>query len=123
MNLNINLSQFDPNIIIPFIGIQCPSNGLSTLQLHNLSTYLETLRRYKNPKTVINNHDNVLQAVNYDSDETTNYWIIIDKNFHFIDIAVPLYRHEELDLSNIELYGNIPEFEVAIIMSIKDFLN
>ena len=119
MKLNINLEQYDTLLYAPFINSYDNIN-ISIKQLINLSNYMEQLSRIKKqPLTIINEHINIIQAVNYDKNEINNFWFILDKNYTFLDIAVPL----NTELDNIELYQNFSDLEIEIIKSIKDFLN
>ena len=119
MKLNINLEQCNKLLYAPFINSYDNIN-ISIKQLHNLSGYLEQISKIKKqPSTIINEHMNIIQAVNYDKNEVNNFWFILDKNYTFLDIAVPL----NTQLDNIELYQNFSDSEIEIIKSIKDFLN
>jgi hypothetical protein len=116
MNINLNLNSIDKHLIEPFINL---SININVIQLNNIASYLNILRKYKNPKTVICNHNNILQAVNYKSDDNINFWIIIDNQYNFIDIGVP----NDCDLNNNATYNNMSENDSMMIQSIKDFLN
>lgn len=115
MKLNIDFSQLETNVMEPFIGMQF---NLSINQLYNFATYMDLLRKYKNPKKIINSNDTIIQAINYDMDDINNYWIVLDKNFIFMDIGVP----HKLSTSDDNLYYNMSEDETNIIKSIREFL-
>ena len=75
LNIKLNLNQVESNLIS---SLSTDEIELDSEQLYNLSTYLSLIKKHINPKTIINNHKNILQACKYDSDELNNYWIILD---------------------------------------------
>ena len=86
---------------------------LTSSQLYNFCVFIDVVKKSKDIKKIIKNHNNILQACNYDLDENCEYWVILDKNFNFTDIGIPL---------NLELdkpFENIPEFESIMIREIK----
>ncbi len=115
LNIKLNLNQVESNLMSS-IGNEIE---LDSTQLYNLSIYLDLIKKHITPKTVINNHKNILQACNYDSDDSNNYWIILDKNFNFTDVCIPM----TVDFDNESTYENLTSVEIEIIKSIKDFVN
>lgn len=117
MSLTINLilgsSEYD------LLNLFDENIDMNSSQLVNFSTYIEQSKKCKNPKNVITNHENIIQAINYDSDENNNYWIILDKKFNFMDVGIPLSG----DLSNEKLYEDLSSEESEILKSLKDVLN
>ena len=88
---------------------------LTSSQLYNFCVFMDVVKKNKDIKKMIKNHNNILQACNYDVDENCEYWVVIDKNFNFTDIGIPL---------NLEIdkpFENIPEFESNIIREIKKY--
>jgi hypothetical protein len=110
MKLNIDIKELDCDIIAPFIDMEF---DLNISQLNNLGIYLDLLVQYKNPKKIITNHDNIMQAINYDMDENREYWFILDKQFYFMDVGIP---HNMAD--KMELYDNLTEFEIELVKSV-----
>ncbi len=115
LNIKLNLNQVESNLMS---SLSTDMFEIDSTQLHNLSTYLELIKKYITPKTIINNHNNILQACNYYSDDMNNYWIIINKQFLFTDICIP----NSADLNNINIYENLSPSECELIKSIKDFI-
>ena len=111
MKINVNLSQLNGLNVEPFITKEFNCN---ISQLNNMSTYLDLLRKYPNPKKMIQNHDNIMMAVNYDTDETRTYWIILDKNFYFLDVGIPLNSEPSFE--------NMSELDVGLIKIIREYL-
>jgi len=111
MKINVNLSQLNGLNVEPFITKEFNCN---ISQLNNLSTYLDLLRKYPNPKKMIQNHDNIMMAVNYDVDETRTYWIILDNNFYFLDVGIPLNSEPSFE--------NMSELDVGLIKIIREYL-
>lgn len=111
MKINVNLSQLNGIVVEPFITKEFNCN---ISQLNNLSTFLELLRKYPNPKKIVQNHDNIMMAVNYDIDETRTYWIVLERNFYFLDVGIPL---------NSELaFENMSTIDIELIKTLKEYL-
>lgn len=88
---------------------------LTSSQLYNFCVFMDVIKKSKDIKKTIKNHNNILQACNYEVDENCEYWVVLDKNFNFTDIGIPL---------NLEIdkpFENIPEFESNIIREIKKY--
>ncbi len=113
IKLTLGSSEYD------LLNVLDDITEMNSTQLINFSTYLEQVKKCKNPKNVITNHENIIQAVNYDSDDNNNYWIILDKKFNFLDVGIPMSG----DLSNDKLYEDLPVEESELIKSLKDVLN
>lgn len=93
---------------------------MNITKLTNFSTYINLAKKYNNTNNIIiNNHKNILQAINYDIDEDNNYWIILTNEFIFLDIMIPAI----VDLDNNDLYENLSEQEIEIIKCLKNFIN
>lgn len=118
MNITLTLNP-DENILMSKIVAENETLTLNSTQFYNLATYLDLIKRYNNPKNIINNHENILQAYQYDSDDTNNYWAIIDKEYNFIDVGIPF----TVDFENDKIYENLSFDEIKLIKSIKDYLN
>jgi hypothetical protein len=116
LNIKLNLNQVESNLMS---SLESNDIELDSAQLFNLSTYLDLIKKHITPKTVINNHKNILQACKYDSDDSNNYWIVLDKNFYFVDVCIPM----TIDLDNDSTYENLSTVEIKIIKSIKEFIN
>lgn len=110
MKLNIDIKQLDSSVIAPFIDMEF---DLNVTQLNNLGIYLDLLLQYKIPRKIITNRDNIMQAINYDTDEHREYWFILDKQFYFMDVGIP---HNMAD--KMELYDNLTEFEIELVKSV-----
>ena len=88
---------------------------LTSSQLYNFCVFMDVVKKSKDIKKTIKNHNNILQACNYEVDENCEYWVILDKNFNFSDVGIPL---------NLEVdkpFENIPEFESNMIREIKKY--
>ena len=95
------------------------SLNLNLSQLNYLSTYVEVANRYPNAITVIEPDNRIYQAINYDSDDNNNYWIMLSKDFTFIDVAIPVVA----DLKNDQVFAGLSEKEVEFLESLKTFYN
>ena len=118
MNITLSLNP-DENILMSKIVEATETLTLNSTQFYNLATYLDLTKRYSNPKNIINNHENILQAYHYDSDDTNNYWVILDKKYNFLDVGIPFTA----DFDNDKLYENLSFDDMELIKSIKDYLN
>lgn len=112
VNIELDLNDIADSSILMFLNNDL---GLNVTQLHNLSTYLEQVKKAKTTKNFVSNHYDILHAVNYDSDEVNNYWVILDKNFNFLDVGIPVTA----DLDNENLYNNVPDNESKLIKLLK----
>ena len=118
ININLQDEKYSTNNIMKCLcdNIVCiTSLNLSLSQLINLSTYLDFVDKYPNTINVINKVDNIIQALNYDSDEFNNFWIILTNNYMLIDISIPLYA----DFNNDKIFNNLSLEEVSIIKLLK----
>lgn len=123
INLKITLTDKELKIIGSI-----DNSELNTSQLHNLSTYLNLLSRFPNAKNIeYFTHDteltndifsNIVHACNYDSDEINNYWIILDRNFNFLDVGIP----QIANLDDDKLYTHLSEQDKKIVKLIKNLL-
>jgi hypothetical protein len=118
MELNfVNLKLVLTDKELEFIG-SIDNSELNSEQLHNLSTYLNLLSRYPDAKNINLNNSDIIHACNYDSDEINDYWIILDRQFHFLDIGIP----QVADLDDIKIYVNFSEHEKKIIKILKEYI-
>jgi hypothetical protein len=93
--------------------------NLNLIQFNNLSTYLEVANKYKYLNTVINSNNNILQAINYESDDNNNYWIILTNDYYFMDVAIPLV----VNLDDNIMFASLSSDEAEILRSLKEYLN
>lgn len=120
LTIKLNLEHKDiNNPVISLLNLLEPEVSLSLSNLSNLSTYLDLASKHTNPTTVINANEEILQAINYDSDDNNNYWAILTSDFVFIDVAIPLVA----DLDDEKLYENFSSSETKVLKSLKDYLN
>lgn len=120
INLQLNYQDANDNVKALFILLQLsPTLCLNLVQLNNLTTYIEVSNKYPNVSNVISSNDKILQAINYESDDNNNYWIILSNDFLFIDVAVPLIA----DLSDTKIFDSLPANEAEILKSLKNYLN
>lgn len=118
ININLQDEKYSTNNTMKCLcdNIVCiPSLKLSLAQLTNLSTYLDFVDKYPNTINVINKIDNIIQALNYDSDEFNNFWIILTNNYMLIDISIPLYA----DFNNDKIFDNLSLEEIKIVKLLK----
>lgn len=115
VTIKLNLTPSEYNLL----SVLDTNLDLNSTQLANLSTYLELAKKIKSSKNTITNHQNIIQAMNYDSDEINSYWIILDKNYNFIDVGIPING----DLSNEKLYEDLSNDDTELIKSLKEFIN
>ena len=119
-SVNIQLEYSDTNANVSSLFELLPSTlNLNLSQLNNLSTYVEVANRYANAITIIESDDKIFQAINYDSDDNNNYWIILSKEFTFIDIAIPLVA----DFKNDQLFDGLSDKDIEMLESLKTFYN
>jgi hypothetical protein len=89
-------------------------------KLNNFSTYLNLAKKYNSDDIIIiNNHKNILQGINYSSDEDFLYWIIITQDMEFLDIMIPIIAN----MDNDSIYSNLTENEKEIVKTLKTFLS
>lgn len=113
IDLKLNLTSLEEELFDSLITSD--KLDLTSSQLYNFCVFMDVVKKSKEIKKTIKNHNNILQACNYEVDENCEYWVIIDKNFNFTDIGIPL---------NIEVdkpFENIPEFESNMIREIKKY--
>jgi RIO-like serine/threonine protein kinase len=113
VNINLNLNDVDSSSIL-FLNKDITIN---VSQLYNLSTYLEQVRKIKNIKNFITEYHEILHAINYDSDDINNYWIILDRDYNFLDIRIP----QIIDPNNEKIYTHLSELEIKIINLLSNF--
>lgn len=113
VNIELNLDDINESSVLMFLNTEL---RLNVVQLHNLSTYLVQVKKAKSIKNFVSDHDDILHAINYDSDEVNNYWIILDKNFYFLDVGIPVTA----DLDNETLYDSLSENEAKLVKSLKN---
>jgi hypothetical protein len=113
VNIELNLDDVNNSSILMFLNNDL---NLNVSQLNSLSTYLEQVKQTKSLKNFVSNHCDILHAINYDSDEVNNYWIILDKNFNFMDVGIPVTA----DLDNDNLYNGLSENESKLIKLLKN---
>jgi hypothetical protein len=118
--VNLHLEHKDANNIVMSLINSLPSElNLNLSKLSNLTTYIELANKSSNSNTVINSNDEVLQAINYDSDDNNNYWAILSNDFVFMDVAIPLVA----DLDDEKLYESFSAHESKVLKSLKEYLN
>jgi hypothetical protein len=110
--IKLNITDNENSSILNFLSNDI---SLDINQLYNLSTYLEQTRKIKNIINFVNDLDNILHAIQYDSDDVNNYWMILDKNFNFMDVSIPLTT----DMTNENIFYNMSEYEANLIKSLK----
>jgi hypothetical protein len=113
INLKLNITSSEEELLNSLITSE--NLELTSSQLYNFCIFIDIIKKSKDIKKTIKNHNNILQACNYETDENCEYWIILDKNYNFTDIGIPL---------NLEVdkpFENIPEFESNIIRDIKKY--
>lgn len=113
VNIELNLDDINESSVLVFLNNDL---RLNVSQLHNLSTYLDQLKKTKNIRNMVSQYDDILHAINYDSDEVNNYWIILDINFNFLDVGIPVTA----DLDNESLYNSLSENEAKLVKSLKN---
>ena len=113
IDLKLNLTLFEEELFSSLVA----SNNLelTSSQLYNFCVFMDVVKKSKDYKKMIKNQNNILHACNYDVDDNCEYWVILDKNFNFTDIGIPL--NLEVDKS----FENIPEFESNMIREIKKY--
>jgi hypothetical protein len=113
INLKLNITSSEEELLNSLITSE--NLELTSSQLYNFCIFIDVIKKSKDIKKTIKNHNNILQACNYETDENCEYWIILDKKYNFTDIGIPL---------NLEVdkpFENIPEFESNIIRDIKKY--
>jgi len=113
VNIELNLDDINESSILIFLNNDI---RLNVFQLYNLSTYLDQVKKAKRIKNFVSDYDDILHAINYDSDEVNNYWIILDKNYHFLDVGIPVTA----DLDNETLYNSLSDKEANLVRSLKN---
>ncbi len=113
VNIELNLDDITNSAVLAFLNTNIV---LNVNQLYNFSTYLDQMRKIKTITNYVTDHDNILHAINYDSDEVNNYWIILDKNFTFLDVGIPITA----DLDDESLYTNLSEPDANLVKSLKN---
>jgi hypothetical protein len=113
INLKLNLTSSEEELFSSLITSD--NLDLTSSQLYNICVFMDVVKKSKDIKKTIKNHNNILQACNYEVDENCEYWIILDKNFNFTDVGIPL--NLEVDKS----FENVPEFESNMIREIKKY--
>ncbi len=113
IDLKLNLTSLEEELF----GLLLTNEklDLTSSQLYNICVFMDVVKKSKDIKKTIKNHNNILQACNYETDENCEYWVIIDKNYNFTDIGIPL----NLDVD--KSFENIPEFESNMIREIKKY--
>lgn len=114
--INLKLALTDKELEI--IG-SIDNSELNSTQLLNLSTYLNLLSRYPDAKNKIEINSEIIHACNYDSDEINDYWIILDREFNFLDIGIP----QIANLDDDKLYVHFSEHDKKLIKIIKDLIS
>jgi hypothetical protein len=114
LNINLDLDNIDNLFILNFLNEEI---NINISQLYNLSTYLEQIRRIKNIHNYIINKDNILHAAVYSTDENNDYWIVLDKDYNFIDIRIPNDEYYKKYSENDKKYwlSNLTENEIKIV--------
>jgi len=110
MRLNITLT---PTEILSFGTLVDQDFDIDTTQLNNIATFIDVVNKNNSFET-IKNQNNILQAVNYNKDETNNYWVVLDINLGFYDIGIPL----NATIDNNKLFENLSNAEIDIISTI-----
>jgi dolichyl-phosphate-mannose--protein O-mannosyl transferase len=110
MRLNIKLSNTE---VSTFSTLVDQEFDLDTTQLNNLATFMDVVKKNSIIKQY-SNSNNILQAVNYDKDESNNYWVVLDINLYFYDIGIPLNAMIE----NNKLFENLSNDEIDIISTL-----
>jgi hypothetical protein len=89
-------------------------------KLNNFSTYLNLAKKYNsNDIIIINNHKNILQGINYSSDDDYLYWIILTHDIEFLDVMIPIIY----DTNDETIYSNLSDNEIDIFKNIKSYLS
>ncbi len=114
--LSLNLSPVEEAILQNTSDVV-----LSVDQLHNISTYFVQLKKYPNPKYTISDMDTkiVLHAINYENDESNMYWLVLTKNFKFVDLGIPI----TLDLGSDSVYDRISDVDTNILKDINSVVS
>jgi hypothetical protein len=113
MKLNLILNEIESSLF----GELCDkSYDLLPIQLYNMATYIDVVRKNKNINT-INSSNDILQAINYDSDENNNYWIILNNNFCLFDMCIP----SNASFENNKLFENLSNDEIDILSTILTY--
>ena len=102
------------NIKLPFIK---EKTELSINQLYNLSTYLHVLEKHSESiiscKTIYNS-ESINHAVNYNSDSNNMYWFVLDIEYNFYDISIPLKMEilsgDDLSITELEIVKILKEY-------------
>lgn len=113
IDIKLNFTTFEEEQFSLFVASD--KLDLTSSQLYNFCVFMDVVKKSKDIKKMIKNHNTILQACNYEVDENCEYWVILDKNFNFTDIGIPL---------NLEVdkpFENIPEFESNMIREIKKY--
>jgi len=111
MRLNIKLTTTE---VASFGTLVDQEFDLDTTQLTNLATFIDVVKKNSTTRQYITNNNNILQAVNYDNDESNNYWVVLDINLCFYDIGIPL----NATIENNKLFENLSNDEIDIISTI-----
>lgn len=118
--VNLNVEHRDANNLVMSLINSLPSDlNLNLFKLSNLTNYIDLANKSSNPVTVIDSNDEIFQAINYDSDDNNNYWLILSKDFVFMDVAIPLIA----DLDDEKIYEPFTSYEIKILKSLKEYLN
>lgn len=118
--VKLHVEHRDANSIVMSLINSLPLElDLNLSKLTNLTTYIELANKSSNSNTVINANGEVLQAINYDSDDNNNYWAILSNDFVFMDVAIPLVA----DLDDEKMYEPFSAQEVQVLKSLKEYLN
>lgn len=112
MRLNIKLTNTE---VLTFGTLFDKILDVDTTQLNNLTTFIEVVKKTTMSKLdIINNSNNILQAVNYDKDDHNNYWVVLDVNLLFYDISIPYIA----TIENNKLFENLSNNEIDIVSTI-----
>ncbi len=118
--VNLHVEHRDANSFVMSLINSLPSElDLNFSKLTNLTTYIELANKSSDSNTVINSNEEVLQAINYDSDDNNNYWAILSSEFVFMDVAIPLIA----DLDDEKIFEPFSAQECKVLKSIKEYLN
>ena len=113
INIKLNFTTIEHELFNSLVDSE--NLNMTTSQLYNFCVYTDVVKKSKEVKRIINNQNNILQACNYETDENCEYWVILDKNFNFTDICIPL----NLNIDTEKSFENIPEFESNMIKEIR----
>lgn len=111
-NIELVVDNFCESFMMNFLN---DTKTLNINQTLNLSNYLQQASKTSPSSVFITNRDEILHAINYDSDENNDYWIILDINYIFYDINLP----HVIDLSNNSMLNNLSEHEIKLVKLLK----